>query len=723
MTPFPGENLAWVLLSGILISDFLHSSGAVQVAREAMGPVLRGDLLLVTNAVGASIEKLRRIQLGKGANSIRLDQLWPVESFSRYQSQRSTKPRVLVANVGWVTHGIEGRKIGAVIVDGMHPRTWMHTPSVLEGMKSVPIQVIVAPPLGERDLAVLGYPKDASAWLWDPAAQEIVAEFIIEKDVACRDVTERLLWVCDDPVVDKCMAEVHELLGLSQRESQKEFPPLWSAWAIYHRLRQLAVPLSQLEDSAAYVWGAIPIRKRLVRLKESWPQEVAIEARWKAILDGLEKAYQLLQERQEPQKFWGVAERVQANLDGGHVLRVVVPSEREVALLSMQLGYIVDSWFDALHEDRVEVVSGKGEARCLAREEGKRTLLLGFRAGMLRHLDLYPCHTTEVLAYPYELDVDEAVQGHMYRFAETLQQDSFRCGVLESIGFQAFSGGECRISPRPKVTIAGEVKNRVSKVRKPLVDPTYLDLKRLSDSGIPQDWGEDIEDEREARDGQHQDGGKRIEVVFYDGACVGYWDWQRVDVYHPGTEQIERHEVSKLLAGMRVVGMVDGVYERLYDRVLESLHAKESPYYTATLALWEIAKVDALRRHGGNKTELFRELVSKGLQVDYGAVVQWYRGGELENLAPQKYEDMKLIAEQSGKYPNDKLIRSTWSVIRRERVRRRKAGKALHALLRAIVQGDGYEKAIRAARELGNEIGEMFAAVEVREVVSTREIA
>lgn len=719
MTPFPADNLAWILSSGLLIADFVYSSGADQISLEDMGPVLHGDLLLVTHAVGSCLDQLHRLRLGQG--DVLLHEIWPVDSFSRYQSVRGSKPRVFVANAGWVTEGVPGRKIAAVVVDGMHPRTLSRAPTMLQRMEEIRIAVIVSPPLLERELAEFGYPEKARVWLWDPEAQRTVAECISKGVNVCPEITERLVWICDDQEVDEALAEVHDLLGASQREARKDFPPLWSAWSIYHRLRQLAVPLPQLEDSACEAWGAVPIRKRLALLKEEWPQEVAVEARWRGILEGLERVYDLLLKRQEPAKFWGVAERVEDRLnESDSPLRVVVPSEREVALLSIQLGHIVDGWFDAQHGDRVEVVSAKGESRRLAAGEHRETLIVGFRVGSLRHLDLYPFCSTEVLAYPYEADVDEAQQDRMYAFAESHQEDLHRCQFLSTLQFPASNVKEAPISPRPMIVIAGHTENRMRKARSPLLDPTALDLERLAASGMPQDWDEDPTRDAEPTDGIQHDRSSYVEVFFDDGRRVKYVTWQGVDVYSPGTGQIQRLEAVRLQRGMQIVSMVDGVYERLYDRLLEALQEKLSPYYIMTLELWEQAKATALQKHHGNRAELHRQLEQRGLQVDYHAVVALFRQGEFEGLAPQKYSDMRIIADYSGRYPNQAMIKLTFRVIQTERGRRRSAGRALHSLLRAIVQGNGYEQAIASARQLGNQIGEVFAAVQVRQVDRVR---
>lgn len=705
MTPFSGDDLACVLTSGILIS------GADVRERKHVGSVLNGDLLLITHAVGSCLDQLRGIRLG----GVALREIWPIDSFSRYEPVRSSKPRVFVANIGWVTEGVPGRKIGAVVIDAMHPRTLARVPTLLEQLEGIPIVVVVTPPLVERELVDLGYPNGAHAWLWDPTAQSVVASFLSKETYITS--FERFIWICDDQEVDTTLSEVHELLGAVQREAQREFPPIWSAWSIYHRLRQLAVPLSLLEDSSYQTWGAVPLKKRLAQLKQEYPHEVTIEARWRGIIEQLGKAYELLLGRREPAKFWGVAERVSHHLlQVDSPLRIVMPSEREVALFSMLLGDVIDEWFEAQLAGRVEVVSVKVEPRRLAAGEKRRTLLLGFRIGTQRHLDLYPCHSVEVLSYPYEADVDEVQQDRMYDFAESLQIDEYRCEVLTALGFPHCNIENVPVCQRPKIIVAGHTENRIWKVRAPLIDPTALDLEKLAASRITQDWDDRLSYDMEFADNISFDIKQYVLVSFEDGTEVVYPPWRNVDVYHPGTDKVQRHEATTLRKGMRVVGVVDGAYERLYDRLLDALQEKVSPYHRMSILLWEQAKAAVLEKHGGNRKKLFLHLVSRGLSIDYPAVVSLFREGELEGLAPQQYSDMKVIAEYSGRYPNEAMIKLTFQVIREERGRRRNAGRALHSLLRAIVQGEGYEQAIASARQLGNEISEVFAAVQVRTV-------
>jgi hypothetical protein len=81
---------------------------------------------------------------------------------------------------------------------------------------------------------------------------------------------------------------------------------------------------------------------------------------------------------------------------------------------------------------------------------------------------------------------------------------------------------------------------------------------------------------------------------------------------------------------------------------------------------------------------------------------------------------MKIVAEYSGMYPNESMIQETFKAIEKERQRRRKAGKGLHELLRAIASGTGYDRALAEARKLDSKVADVLAAVEIQEIRDVR---
>ncbi len=707
MIPHPEDELSYVIPSALLIMDL--------VRKRTSQTLLKGDLLLVTNTSGSALAELQRIKLGDTF----LQEIWRVDSYSRYKPSLGSKPAVFVANVGWVKEGIPKRTIGAVIINGMHPRTLGKVPGVLSTMKDVPLCFVICPPLLEHELKDLGYPEMAETWLWDPSAQRRVSEILNVPSCVDLSVKERDIWICHDPEIDGPLSEVHALLGAAQRESGKAFPPLWGAWGIYHQLRNLSVSISQFEDAAFDTWGASTIRKRLGFLVNEWPEEPVLEARWRPIIQSLEKTYEVLLKRQEPAKFWAIAQRVEHYLkQDEEAVRIVVPSEREVALLSIALSYVIDDWGDAQEEGKIEVISAKAEARMVSGGNFRKTILTGYRAGQHRHLDLYPGYKIEIIAYPYEASIDQSLQSRIYNFTEKFQHLDARKRALDYIGMECPGSGESLTSPRPAITLMGEIEHKIETVIEPLQDPSAFDIERLAESGFSQDWTDEPISKFVEYEGDQKEITEVVQVIFADGQRLNYLPCQGVDVYSPGTEKINRYEAYRIKSGMRVITMVDGVYDNLHGRLVEALNSRLNAYCQMLMLLWEEAKLKALLKHNGNKQDLHQTLAQKGLSTEYAAIVSLYRNGGFETIAPQQFEDMKIIAEYSGVYPKRELVSRTFKVIQKERGQRIKAGRALHGLLRAIASGDGYSQALSMAKEIGAGIGEVLEAVEIKEVES-----
>ncbi|MFZ5898175.1 MAG: hypothetical protein ACOYU7_03165 [Bacillota bacterium] len=520
------------------------------------------------------------------------------------------------------------------------------------------------------------------------------------------------------------MAEAYELLALCQRDARSSFPPLWEAWSLYHRLRQLAVPLAQLEETSYAAWGTLQLRKRLERLRQEWPSDVYLEARWPRLTEVLQDAYDFLLKSEEPPKFWGVAERVAEALrsPGLPCLRIVVPTKREGAILSLLLSLLEEGWSEAQQQGWVEVVTAREEARLAAAGDFAPTLLLGYRAGAQRYLDLYPPQVIEVIAYPHEAGIDKALQERIYSFAERFQENQVREAVLRDLRIQAKSTEQGRCSPRPRIRLAGVTSYKIRKAKLLLLDPSPLDLERLAGTGLPTAWDEELMEVAQEKRNETHERGRSVEVTFADGRKANYTLWQSVYIYYPAVEQVRRCTASELYPGMHMVVLVDALYESLYERLLEAIRARVSPHTLIVLELWNRAKGVLLQKHCGNRRDLHRALERRGFQVGYHALRAYFGGEDLDDqaLAPLRYADMKVMSEYSGLYPNEETIRMTFAAIQQERQRRREAGRALHALLRAIVTGEGYDSALEGAQLLGHEVAEVLAAVEVRTVQDVR---
>jgi hypothetical protein len=194
-----------------------------------------------------------------------------------------------------------------------------------------------------------------------------------------------------------------------------------------------------------------------------------------------------------------------------------------------------------------------------------------------------------------------------------------------------------------------------------------------------------------------------------------------VYVFYEEQDQVRQMRAEELRSGMRLVLLVDAIYEGLYERLLEALRARMSHLDRLYLELWQAAK-EALRREQPNLRELHKELVSEGLGVEYATFVAYFRGPDLDEgtLAPLDEKDMAIMAWRSGVFPKEQMIRDAFIRIRRERSLRRQVGRALHRLLRSIVSGEGYKEALRIAREISYEVYDILAAVEVATVREAR---
>lgn len=719
MAPPPTENLPRVVSAGILISHLVYERGMNDVFHKEK-PLLEGDLLLVTHAVGSAIDELRNLHLG----GVPLYNIWSVASYSRYTPVDDERPRVFVANAGWVLDGLPRGRLAAMVIDATNPRTLVKLPQLLYNAEDLRIVIAVTPPLLEMELKRLGFPGKINAWLWDPEAKRSIAELLSHKERFSNLSPTRNIWICDNREIDRVLEEIYEILAECQREWRKPFPPLLEAWSLYHRFRQLTVPLAQLEETSFSTRGALPFKKRLERLCEVWPHDVFLESRWHRLTRVLIKAYDILLKIEEPPKFWSVAERVTEALgttSKSH-LRIVVPTVREGMILSLLLSQLEEEWMKAQQEGRIEIITPKEEARFSAMGKFGPTMLLGYRASSQRYLDLYPPYDTEVIAYPHEAVIDQIYQERIYEFAERLQEDHLRKAVLHCREISGNSIGSGKKSQRPDIFVIGTRNYEIRKAKVLHFEPSLFDIDHLADLESLIAWDEEVREANFESKTEMKGSSRKVEVVFNDGRKVNYAPWQSVYVYYPIIEQVRRCSAIELQPELQLVVLVDAVYEGLYERLLEAIRSRISPHTLIVLDLWDKAKYVILQKHGGNRRDLHRALQQRGLQVGYEALTAYFQGDDLEEqgLAPQQYRDMRILAEYSGLYKSEETIRLTFSVIQEERKRRRNAGRVLHTLLRAIVTGKGYEQALEGARKIGHEIAEVLAAVEVRTIEKVR---
>lgn len=214
MAPPPTSNHSYTVAAGLLVADFFHRK-APGLSPEEAGPLLDGDLLLVTHAVGQSLELLRTLRLGDQ----KLQDIWFIDSFSRYRTLPGRGPRVFVANAGWILDGLPKSRIAGVIVDATHPRTSVILPKIMDKLDNSRLLIIVSLPLLEDELKDLGYPDKIAVWLWDPEAKRAIEECVSGRSAATLIPSRRHIWICANPEVDLALAEIHELLASMQKGS------------------------------------------------------------------------------------------------------------------------------------------------------------------------------------------------------------------------------------------------------------------------------------------------------------------------------------------------------------------------------------------------------------------------------------------------------------------------------------------------------------------------
>jgi len=152
------------------------------------------------------------------------------------------------------------------------------------------------------------------------------------------------------------------------------------------------------------------------------------------------------------------------------------------------------------------------------------------------------------------------------------------------------------------------------------------------------------------------------------------------------------------------------------------VNARLPPAERVALELWRQAKEHLVARFE-NKSELYGKLVSKGLTSSYGTFISWVSDGDDNVIAPQQFSEFKVLASEIETYANSKvMLDSAFKAVQHERGRNRKLGRTLRAFLRAAISGDGYEEALAGARTIDAGVADVFAAVEVLEVQSVREV-
>jgi len=721
------------LVGALLVMDLLHSRGqefGVSLPANELGRLLSGDVLVVTQRVADFVGFLRRLDIG----GVRLSDMWSVQALTKYVNSPGCGPRVFVANPGWIrrTPHLDDR-FCATLIDATHPRTLVLASGILAQLSEVRLQTVVCPPLDQRRIESLcgaGKDREAVVWLWDPDSERALADALRSPSAPQAPHPTRTYLVCDDSSINDALKEIHDTLRECYPVDQNGVAGgLFEAWAIYHRLRQTAVSLLELEEAHARARSVfqLPLRKRLDRLRDEDPGPSArIRAHWPHLIQQLAAAYELLLERREPPKFWVLANYVAqiAELDEGQVHAIVVPTEQDATVLTSMLVSLIDEAAPMLEHGKLFLLTVKQEPIFLHRGYSFRAVLPGYRTYGSRYLDIFPPQGTVLITYPYEVMVDERIQAAMRHTVAIHIGEEQRIAALKQIGLPM--GASPRdLRPRdtpgtaraPKtVIIDGLGREPLRIVRSPSVDDLALD--ELIERSAPDAWTGEVTTGAPEVGVAH--GGSAfpiIELVFCSGDRLRLPLGCKLDVYYPASEELARVEVERLQRGDQVVLFVDDPLAQLYHRFVEAIREKKDARTNAVLELWGRAKELLLRRHPGEMSQLHTSLRTRGLSVTCQALRAWFKEGEQETIAPQLFDDFALLAEETGVYRDSGLLRETFTIIQEERVLHRIAGKRLRALLRALVTPD-YDLARTAADTLGTGVDQLGAAISIEEVES-----
>jgi len=708
--PEANAAMARHVVAALLIGNHAHISGQGVLPDEEVRRLLRGDVVLVTQAISDSKVQLEDLSVGGG---LRLSDIWEVTTLSRYTAATSSKPRVFLANPGWLAKTAQSRRFGAVIIDASHPTTFLRLPDLLRTAAGCTrLRIAVSPPPSEAILSACGYPSHLRRGFFDPQARHDAETVVESKDSVEHATGERFLWVCDsDAEASGALAEVYRCLVAAVRASDgKHYPGLRQCWGIYNRMRRVAVPLAQLEQIAASSWAG-NLRRRIEELESiNGHGVVAWDTTWPQLVAALRGAYKTFLQRQETAKFWAVASILEDFLASSSPnLRIVVGTESELSLLLPNLEDVVDGVSSALASGRIEFVTSSKEARLIAEGHVYPTVLMAPRPYGTRYLDVFPSVRIDVLLYPHELDAARIRQSRLHAAWTPLLKDEARVQFLEPLGFRPLRiSSPRRIADFPRVAATKADGHRVELVSSAQVSAT-LDIDSLIDTMSADPNGAD-----ESPGGALVSlPGDIVEIAFTNGERRQFYANQKVDVFLSETGTIERHLAPELRPSWHVITFVDSHYDGLFQRLAELVGSRLPADQRVALELWRAAKKNLVEKHS-SKRELHTKLAGKGLKSNYATFISWFRDDGDGVIAPQQFDDFQLLASEIETYAKSRaMLESAFKAVQHERGRNRAMGRTLRKFLRAVVSGDGYEEALSGARSLDAAVADVFAAVEV----------
>jgi hypothetical protein len=690
------------MLLGIAFAQILDRSNEGHHRGESGGIVFVTQQIVLTRELLAGI-RVRNQSIGEVFKILPLVSTPPILSWNT----------LLVANPGRV---LQRRKdlagIRALVIDASHPRTLSHLPALLtqNGGEQPPVQIVLAPPSD--------YLSQTSSreqiWLWDPPA---VATASSLSERAIRDVitdAERHYWLAGDSGFDAIISKLEGfLIGAFRLARNALLSGLTEAWSITTTQRGLSVPLEQAERAWRESRLGNRLCDRIELLKRTPPQATGelksyLAVYWPQIVESLNEAYATLANRGEPEKFFTIAQAAEELLNDHANLRIVTFTQEEAPILAAGLSNLDDRFRLALSDGRMEIIHQREEARRIAEGRYSETILSSARSARYRYLDIFPSNSVHIICYPHEFTQDRSRVLRQHLAWEPYRTDAAHCnaGRLPITATSPLP----RIPPwKVNVILHGALADRPKSQWE--VPDSALDLEWMSSESMLQN--------SLAPDGvgERSTFGKTI-IEDVNGEIMCFTERQLLNVYRPETGKLLRMLSGQAHIGDHIVLLLDDHLEGLFDRLIDSMDDRRPLEHTLRLERWRAAKERLYNRFNGDRREIFRELASS-ISVDYQALKAWFGRHRAENaecIGPLAQHDFVRVAELTGAYRDVADIVSTYQTVHLERVNRRRLGRALHACLRGLAGGCGFDQAMRTAQALDTEVEEVVSSVEMREI-------
>lgn len=699
----------------LLLLAQVFTAHATKFGRAGFQAKINGPLLFITQQITRCRALLESIKI----STIKITDVYPALSMPRL-GQGLNNQAIYLANPGRLQAIAQHSHFGAVVIDATHPRTLAHLESLSKcsSISSTPVQVILKPLV-----EILANSRDETLyWLWEPTSVQEIGRSL-ERTPTSSDLTlsKREYWIAEEEKIEELLAELHGLLAKATQISTGRPPAqLLLIWQLYHRFRQLCVPLEYLERA----WR----RSRYRTIKEQiealsptqWTGASKIDSflavNGVRIVELLTTIYKAFSEIGEPGKFFSAASTLEILInDASDNIRIVVPTQVEAFLLADFMTVIVDGLSESMAEGRVEFVHQAEEARRVSEGRVATALLLGARPSRFRYLDIFPQRQVHLVTYDFEASADQSAIRYFLNGMRPYAANSYRCQVLAKLGLHVSeeSNIEHLDLPNPPVEIHPYLDHyRKTNIESIEAAPFVLDLSSLP-QGVT--FGNGIRSAVDPSVAINQD---TVSIVDTEGVMFTFLEEEKVDVYYAETNQIRRKNASDLRIGDLLILLLDNHYEALFARLLEAIDNVRPEKETILLERWRAAKQKILENFDGNRTEIYSKVESE-LTVEYGALITWFREEdecEDETIGPLRYEDFAVMAKLSHVFIDDSDLERTFLAITNERTNRRKMGRALRKALKVLVSGASYDSALEAAEALNTPVDDVLNAVEIREV-------